>query len=271
MYHRKRVEQTYAEPEIAALKIAKIIDPMEKYHINGSVETVQDRSDTDQEPLWTIKFPYGGKDLTKLPHESPEVIVKVLQALPDLMTGISLFHDRNLYHRDLKPNNIVYDTECRVRVIDFGIAILSDNNNQDDDIYTNIYTLWPFETFMLSGQKDIFNDNIYGEYISDEYYQKIARIHHMDTSEYKHNIIALRRAFRDQPDELYKTITKSIDVYSMGVTLSHLVSSRTVIAALGKIRQRQVLKVCRRMIEPYTKERITMDKAAQKLKDIFTN
>lgn len=267
-HHRKRVTEPYAILEVNALQIAYDIDPEGQYHINGTVETVEKRCDKDS--LWTIKFPYGGKDLTKLHREKPEVIVKVLKNLPDLMMGISVFHNNNMYHRDLKLNNIVYDAACHVRLIDFGIATSISDDDHVDKIYENIYALWPFETLMISGQKDIFNDNIYGDYISDNYYAKLNKIHHIDATEYKHNVITLRRAFRNRPHDLYSTVVKGIDVYSMGVSLSHLLTDQPVAEILGQSKQKQLLKLCRCMIEPYTKERISMSSAAHEMTRVLS-
>lgn len=46
--------------------------------------------------------------------------IKVL--LYNLLCCLNFIHTSNVVHRDIKPNNILIDSNCRVKICDFGLA-----------------------------------------------------------------------------------------------------------------------------------------------------
>jgi mitogen-activated protein kinase 15 len=52
------------------------------------------------------------------------IIYQVLKAL-------KFMHSANLLHRDLKPSNLLLNSECHVKVGDFGLARSLDINDPD--------------------------------------------------------------------------------------------------------------------------------------------
>jgi Protein kinase domain len=64
--------------------------------------------------------PYVGRDLTEtdLPSDAPSALALFHQAV----AGVAAGHEAGLIHRDVKPNNIVVDSEGVVSVVDFGIC-----------------------------------------------------------------------------------------------------------------------------------------------------
>jgi eukaryotic-like serine/threonine-protein kinase len=56
---------------------------------------------------------------------SPREIARVFAAAA---RGIAAAHRMGLVHRDIKPDNLVVDDDYRVRVIDFGLAVASDDD-----------------------------------------------------------------------------------------------------------------------------------------------
>jgi serine/threonine protein kinase len=268
MYHRKRLVKCNALHELESLAVADQIDPEDKWHIGHAIiET------TDEEEIWTLKFKYGGKSLNHLHRESSETILLVLRGIVNIMDGLIQLHSHNLYHRDVKLNNILYDNDGVVRLIDFGTAITSLPDTEVDNLYDNIYTIWPFETQLLNGRPGsdcFFSDNIYGEYVNEPYYQPIRSLHELDPSEFRANAISLKRKFHDKV-QLHREITKRIDVYSLGISLSHLLCKRSVRESLNPVQYESFKALCRKMIEPYTLERISVLKASLEYQGIWQN
>eukprot|EP00520_Triparma_pacifica_P012334 CAMPEP_0118650460 /NCGR_PEP_ID=MMETSP0785-20121206/10261_1 /TAXON_ID=91992 /ORGANISM="Bolidomonas pacifica, Strain CCMP 1866" /LENGTH=393 /DNA_ID=CAMNT_0006542841 /DNA_START=821 /DNA_END=1999 /DNA_ORIENTATION=+ len=48
-----------------------------------------------------------------------------------ILSGVSAMHRNNVFHRDLKPGNILVSRDCQVRITDFGLAR---SMSQNDDI-----------------------------------------------------------------------------------------------------------------------------------------
>lgn len=46
--------------------------------------------------------------------------VKVI--LYNLLCAVQFMHSSNIVHRDIKPNNILVNKDCHVRICDFGLA-----------------------------------------------------------------------------------------------------------------------------------------------------
>lgn len=281
LYHRKRISQYSAQHELDALAVADCIDPDDQWHI-GHVEVeskVQSYSKNCFEPasassdrrIWTLKFKYGGKSLNHLHKESPDMIATVLKGLGNIMDGLVEFHHHHLYHRDVKVNNIVYSVDGLVRLIDFGTAIMDLPDTPTDPIYNNIYVVWPFETQLVNGCNScIFTDPIYGEYVDDPYYKPVCKFHGLDPSELRANAINIKRKLPDKV-VLHQEITKRIDVYSFGIMLSHLLCNKSISGVLTDRQYSELKLLSRKMVEPYTLERISMEQAARTFRGIWAH
>ena len=72
-----------------------------------------------------IVMEYFESDLKKLMTQSPRVELSenhVIQILYNILCCMKFLHSANILHRDLKPGNILIDTDCRVKVCDFGLS-----------------------------------------------------------------------------------------------------------------------------------------------------
>lgn len=61
--------------------------------------------------------------------------------LYQILKCLKYIHSGNLVHRDLKPANILINSDCQVKVADFGLArCLSESENNDGkDNYSKSY------------------------------------------------------------------------------------------------------------------------------------
>src|SRR5918994_4876369 len=74
----------------------------------------------DGETLASVRHRIG-----RLPPE------KALDVARQLCAGLAAAHQHGVLHRDLKPSNIMLDGRGRVRIVDFGLAIRSDDRMHD--------------------------------------------------------------------------------------------------------------------------------------------
>lgn len=60
-----------------------------------------------------------------------------------LLRGIYFLHSAGVFHRDLKPNNILINNDCALRICDFGLARADFDNAQEVPIWTDyVATRW---------------------------------------------------------------------------------------------------------------------------------
>ena len=51
--------------------------------------------------------------------------------LYNMLCAIKFLHSANIIHRDLKPGNILIDSECNVKICDFGLARSMKTNSSE--------------------------------------------------------------------------------------------------------------------------------------------
>ncbi|PWT84530.1 MAG: hypothetical protein C5B57_04635 [Blastocatellia bacterium] len=70
-----------------------------------------------------------GKTLAEMIPRHGLNVSRILQIAIPLADAISAAHQRGIMHRDLKPTNIMVSSDGRVKVLDFGLAKLSDRED----------------------------------------------------------------------------------------------------------------------------------------------
>ena len=63
-----------------------------------------------------------GEDLLALGFKGSLTFWQVMEAIDKLADVLRLVHGRNIWHRDIKPQNILMDKKLEIKLIDFGIA-----------------------------------------------------------------------------------------------------------------------------------------------------
>ncbi|MDR5776282.1 MULTISPECIES: serine/threonine-protein kinase [unclassified Caballeronia] len=98
--------------EVVALQEAKSRHVVEIYDVLVS--------DTGEELSIVEEF-LSGEDLSSFDFDSTNP-TDLLKALFQIATGLRDMHARDVVHRDIKPDNMKFDSEGYIRIFDFGLA-----------------------------------------------------------------------------------------------------------------------------------------------------
>lgn len=71
-----------------------------------------------------------GKTLHQYQQEHIIPLIQQLIIITQISAGLAAAHDKGVIHCDLKPSNIILSDDDTVKIVDFGIAHLTDNNNE---------------------------------------------------------------------------------------------------------------------------------------------
>jgi cyclin-dependent kinase 1 len=87
--------------------------------------------------------------IDSLPKEVPRRVY--LSIFNQILQGIAFAHDQGVYHRDLKPQNILVSKEGIIKIADFGLS--RSNNKKVKSLTKEIVTLWYRAPEILLGEK----------------------------------------------------------------------------------------------------------------------
>ena len=59
-----------------------------------------------------------------------------------ILRGLKYIHSANILHRDLKPSNILVNSNCDIKIGDFGLARITDLNEDNDFLSEYVATRW---------------------------------------------------------------------------------------------------------------------------------
>lgn len=87
-----------------------------------NIVSVLDVDETEEYHILVTEVVHGPNLKEHIVKNSPLDIDEVISIAMMTLRGIEHAHDRGIIHRDIKPQNILLDTNGRVKITDFGIA-----------------------------------------------------------------------------------------------------------------------------------------------------
>jgi hypothetical protein len=76
--------------------------------------------------LYVVSEVLDGTTLGEEIRNGPLPVRKVLDYAGQMARGLAAAHEKGIFHRDLKPDNVFVTTDGRVKILDFGLAKLSE-------------------------------------------------------------------------------------------------------------------------------------------------
>ena len=92
------------------------------------VVMVIDAGEDDGHPYIVFEHIRGETLKQRIKREGPLPVAEAVAYAIEIGRGLQAAHERNLVHRDVKPQNVLIDDEGRAKVTDFGIALGLESN-----------------------------------------------------------------------------------------------------------------------------------------------
>ena len=99
---------------------------------HNNIVSIYDVGSFQSKPYLVLEYIEGDTLHVKMGNKIP--LSECFKIMQDVLKGVSIAHDKGIIHCDLKPANIMITEKGEAKVADFGLALLSENPQQDSDI-----------------------------------------------------------------------------------------------------------------------------------------
>ncbi len=97
------------------------------------IVAIHDFGETRGGSFYFVMERVDGPDLHQLIQKGPLPLPQALDIIRQICDALEFAHAQGFVHRDIKPSNILIDANGRVKVSDFGLAMLVNEKNSDEN------------------------------------------------------------------------------------------------------------------------------------------
>jgi serine/threonine protein kinase len=116
-----------------------------------NIIAVYDFGQVDDLFFFVMEF-VDGVTLRDLIHSGKVTSDEALRIVPELCDALQFAHEEGVVHRDIKPENILLDKRGRVKIADFGLAKLVNNDDIDEASLTGTHQVMGTIRYMAPEQ-----------------------------------------------------------------------------------------------------------------------
>ncbi len=98
-----------------------------------NVCTVHEIGEVDGRDYLALEY-IDGETLDPRVAQGPLKIDDALDIAGQVADGLAAAHEKNVVHRDIKPGNLMITPDGRVKILDFGLALLTENPSSPNSI-----------------------------------------------------------------------------------------------------------------------------------------
>ncbi|OQS03258.1 serine/threonine protein kinase, partial [Thraustotheca clavata] len=144
-YAIKKIAQFMRHPKVAMLAFREI-QLMNKVgahpNIMGIHELQKPLSFETFDDLYIVQA-LMETDLCRVIHSKEHLSDEHIQYLMyQLLCGIRYIHSANVLHRDLKPSNVLINSDCFIKICDFGLARFATDQDLEEGLSEYVVTRW---------------------------------------------------------------------------------------------------------------------------------
>lgn len=105
---------------------------------HGNIIQIYNTYEEDNQAALVMEY-FHSRSLTQFQTENQLSLIEKIELLMQLAAGLQAAHQNNVIHCDLKPSNILINNQRQLKIADFGIARLANNEQGSAEVNTGDY------------------------------------------------------------------------------------------------------------------------------------
>jgi eukaryotic-like serine/threonine-protein kinase len=123
-----------------------------------NIAVVHDIDETDDGRSFICMAYYEGHTLAANIAQKPFALADAVRIALQIASGLEVAHDSGIVHRDIKPSNIIITPQGEVKIVDFGLAKLSEQARETRTQITGGTAAYMSPEQILGGEADARSD-----------------------------------------------------------------------------------------------------------------